>query len=363
MSEALDCVVVGAGVIGLAAGRALASDGHEVVVLEAEGRPGMHASSRNSEVIHAGLYYPEDSLKARLCVRGRRQLYAYCKERHIGYQRLGKLIVATDDADLEKLRAISEQANKNGVTDLDLLSARAVQELEPQVSCTAGLLSPSTGIIDSHELMTALLADIEARQGVLVCNTEVSDISFDGGIFHFRGAGETFTCTSLVNAAGAWAQGLAPMGVGPQSTAPARFLAKGHYFDYRGKSPFRHLVYPLPAHGGLGIHATNDLSGAARFGPDVDWVEEIDYRFDDERKQAFVSAIRQYYPGLEVDRLSPGYTGIRSKVAGPGDNFADFIIHGPREHGIPGLVNLFGIDSPGLTASLAIGDYVKQLIK
>ncbi len=360
MSEQLDCVVVGAGVIGLAVGRALALAGREVVVLESEPHIGIHASSRNSEVIHAGLYYPEDSLKARLCVQGKEMLYAYCKARRINHRRLGKLIVATDAADIDRLHAIREQAAKNGVKDLTLLNADAVSELEPHVWCEAALLSPSTGIVDSHELMTALQADIEGSGGTVVLNSAVDDLAVAEKGIRFECAGVTIVCDTLVNAAGPWAQDLVGVVMGG---VPQRFLAKGHYFAYQGKSPFRHLVYPLPSDGGLGVHATNDLSGAARFGPDVQWVDAIDYDFDESRKQDFVASIRNFFKGLDEERLVPAYTGIRAKLAGPGAAFTDFMIQGEAAHGVPGLVNLFGIESPGLTASLAIGEYVRTMLE
>ena len=361
MSETLDCVVVGAGVVGLAIGRSMALAGREVVVLEAEPHIGMHASSRNSEVIHAGLYYREDSLKARLCVRGKEMLYAYCEEHHVAHKRLGKLIVAPREEDFDRLKEIEEQATRNGVTDLTFLNGENARELEPDVECASALLSPSTGIVDSHELMTSMQAEIEANNGTVVLNSEVLDVSSDGQHLRFRSGGDAFVCRTLVNSAGLWSQKLVAGEGRPLQRAPGRFLAKGHYFAYQGKSPFRHLVYPLPSGGGLGVHATNDLAGAARFGPDVEWVDSIDYDFDESRKQDFVTAIRSYFPGVDESRLSPAYTGIRCKLAGPGSDFTDFLIQGEADHGVAGLVNLFGIDSPGLTAALAIGEHVEKL--
>jgi L-2-hydroxyglutarate oxidase LhgO len=366
MAEKLDCVVVGAGVIGLAVGRAMALAGRDVVVLESEPQIGMHASSRNSEVIHAGLYYPEDSLKARLCVQGREMLYAYCQERGVGHKRLGKIIVAPK-GELTGLAEIQERASKCGVTDLAFLSVDEVRELEPEVVCGGGLLSPSTGIVDSRGLMMALQADIEAQSGAVVLNSEVTNLRVDGQGLKFESGGEAFACEALVNSAGLWAQilfsdclnqsRLKPL---PQATIKPIQMAKGHYFAYQGKSPFNHLVYPLPSGGGLGIHATNDLSGAARFGPDVTWIDSIDYDFDESRKPAFVEAIKSYFPGVDAEKLAPAYTGIRPKLAGQSAQFTDFNIQFSDDHGIPGLVNLFGIESPGLTASLAIGAYVSQ---
>jgi L-2-hydroxyglutarate oxidase LhgO len=359
MSEQLDCVVVGAGVVGLAVSRALALAGRDVVVLETEPHIGMHASSRNSEVIHAGLYYPENSLKARLCVQGREMLYAYCKMHRIDYRRLGKLIVATGPEDIDRLIAIREQAASNGVHDLALLCADAANDLEPHVSCAAALLSPSTGIVDSHEFMTALQADFEGSGGTVVFESTVTNVKASDKGLSFESDDGSFACRTMVNAAGAGAQDLVMALMG---SVPQRYLAIGHYYAYQGKSPFGHLIYPLPSDGGLGIHATNDLSGTARFGPDVKWVDAIDYGFDDSRRQDFVTAIRRYFKGLDEGKLVPAYTGIRAKLAGPGAEAADFMIQGEAAHGVPGLVNLFGIESPGLTASLAIGEYVRTML-
>ena len=363
MSEQLDCVVIGAGVVGLAIARSMAMAGRAVVVLEREDRIGMHSSSRNSEVIHAGLYYGSDSLKAELCVAGKNLLYAYCDERRVPVKRIGKLIVASGDGELERLHAIHAQAENNGVDDLQQLSARRVQEIEPAVICADALLSPSTGIIDSHAYMLALQGDIEASGGVVVCNSEVTEVAVHNEGFFLRLAStkdEEFVCNTLINSAGHDAQAIARLAGAAEP--PTRYLAKGEYYAYQGRSPFNHLVYPLPIEGGLGIHATNDLGGAARFGPDVSWVDEINYDFDEGRKADFIDAIRQYFPSVNEDRLVPAYTGIRSKLAGPGDPAADFVIQNEEEHGLPGLVNLFGIDSPGLTSSLAIGEYVKRLL-
>ena len=315
MTERLDCVVVGAGVVGLAIARSLALAGRDVVVLEAEPQIGMHTSSRNSEVMHAGIYYPEDSLKARLCVQGKEMLYAYCEEHHVGNNRLGKLIVASSDHDLNRLAEIRTQAEKNSVNDLTFLSVGEVRELEPNVECVGALLSPSTGIVDSHELMTALRADIEANDGAVVLNSAVTKLQVKDEGLGFMSGGAAFVCETLVNSAGLWAQELVANRT-PNSTrkklvqknVPLRYLAKGHYFAYQGKSPFRHLVYPLPFDVGLGIHATNDFSGAVRFGPDLSWVDEIDYGFDESRKPAFVMAIKSYSPGLDEDKLMPAYT-------------------------------------------------------
>jgi L-2-hydroxyglutarate oxidase LhgO len=359
MTERLDCVIAGAGVVGLAIAQSLAKSGREVLVLESEPQIGMHSSSRNSEVIHAGLYYPEDSLKARLCVAGKKLLYRYCEAHQVGHQHIGKLIVAAQQVDISKLKAIERQARLNGVDDVRFLDAAKIRELEPDVVGDGALWSPSTGIVDSHQLMMALQAEIETAGGVVVLNSKVTNLVLENGELQFDAGGETFSCKTLVNSAGLCAQELVSR-LQPLSQAallPAHY-AKGHYFAYQGKSPFRHLVYPLPFDGGLGIHATNDLSGAVRFGPDVTWVDEIDYNFDESRKADFVTSIKSFYPGLDEARLLPAYTGIRSKLAGPGAPFTDFEIQFEASHGVPGLVSLFGIDSPGLSACLAIGDFI-----
>ena len=390
MAEKLDCVVVGAGVVGLAIARALTLAGRDVVVLEAEVRIGMHSSSRNSEVIHAGIYYPEHSLKARLCVRGRQLLYDYCTERNVDHQRIGKLIVATREDELDKLRKIQQQGLKNGVDDLRMMNADEIGEIEPNVECVSALYSPSTGIVDSHALMLALQTDVEAHGNEVVLNSEVTNLNTAGQGLRFECGDAAFVCKTLVNSAGLGAQALALSGDRPRGgllqnaggsipvgahsrQAGSRhagdfpgllqhYFAKGHYFAYQGKSPFKHLIYPLPIEGGLGIHATNDLGGAVRFGPDVTWVDDIDYEFDESRKPEFVAAIRRYYPDLDEGKLSPAYTGVRPKLYGPGESAADFVIQGEVDHGVRGLVNLIGIESPGLTSCLAIGEYVSDLI-
>lgn len=353
-----DCVVVGAGVAGLAVARELAQAGREVLVLEAEARIGSHTSSRNSEVIHAGIYYPRDSLKARLCVAGKRLLYRYCRDRGVPHKQLGKLIVANGEAEIGVLRDILNKGLANGVADLEWLTAAQLGEREPDVCADAAILSPTTGIVDSHALMLALHGDVEAAGGAVLLNHRVTELAVDRGNLRVHcDAGDRFVVHthSLVNAAGLWASDLA-QGVS-RACIPKTRYAKGHYFDY-GRSPFRHLVYPVPIVGGLGIHATNDMSGRARFGPDAEWVADIDYAFDGSRKTAFVDAVTRYYPGLEPDRLTPAYTGIRPKLYRPGEPSADFVIQGPVEHGVEGLVNLFGIESPGLTSCLAIAGRV-----
>ena len=365
MAGQLDCVIVGAGVVGLAVGRSVARAGRDVVVLEAEPEIGMHTSSRNSEVIHAGLHYPEDSLKAELCVKGKQMLYEYCEQRHIPYRRIGKLIVAAHDEEQEMLQAIRAQAEKNGVMDLRMLEQAEIRELEPAIVGNLALFSPSTGIIDSHSLMIALQADIEACDGVVLTHSRLSSVAVAGAGFtlHVDGTDDEYECRTFINSAGLQAEKVARTieGLDPEHISAVRY-AIGHYFAYQCESPFQHLIYPLPIDGGLGVHATNDMGGAVRFGPDVDWVEEIDYGFDDSRLERFAGSIRQYFPGLDVNKLAPAYTGIRPKLTGPGEAPRDFAIEGEEIHGIGGLVNLFGIESPGLTASLAIGDYVSSLV-
>jgi L-2-hydroxyglutarate oxidase LhgO len=362
MSERVECVVIGAGVIGLAVARALALAGREVVVLERHGGIGFETSSRSSEVIHAGIYYPTGSLKARLCVAGRERLYEYCRSRGVPHRRPGKLIVATVDAQLPELQALQRKAAANGVIDLQPLDAAEARRLEPAVRCVGALLSPSTGIVDSHALMLSLQGEAEDHGAVIALNApaESGEALVDG--FHLAVGGREpmrLACRLLVNAAGLDAQtlmrnlkGLAPAHV------PPRYLAKGSYFTLAGRSPFGRLIYPLPDAASLGIHVTLDLSGQARFGPDVEWVEAVDYDVDPRRAGFFCEAIRRYYPDLHDEALIPGYSGIRPKLQAPGAPPTDFIIQGPEVHGIPNLVNLLGIESPGLTASLAIADEV-----
>lgn len=366
MSERLDCVVVGAGVVGLAIARALALAGREVVVLEKASSFGTETSSRNSEVIHAGIYYPAGSLKARLCVTGKHSLYDYCRERGIPHRRIGKIMLAAGEEQMATLRAQKRSARANGVDDLRWLSRQDIAAAEPCVTGIAGLLSPSTGIIDGHAFMLSLVGDVENAGGTMVYRSPVlggrvgeAGITLDVG----GEQGTSVDCTSLVNAGGLHAQALAANLAGfPGDKIPPRHIAVGHYFTLSGAAPFEHLIYPVPEEGGLGIHVTLDVGGQVRFGPDVKWLEEIDYSFDEGRKASFVEAIARYYPDLDAGRLQPGYTGIRPKIAGQGMGFGDFRIDGPRAHGIPGLVNLFGIESPGLTAALAIADTVAAML-
>jgi L-2-hydroxyglutarate oxidase LhgO len=367
--ETVECVVVGAGVVGLAVARALALAGREVVVLEAEDAIGVHTSSRNSEVIHAGIYYPEGSLKARACVEGRRRLYAYCEERGLPHRRCGKLIVATSESQREELRAIRAKAHANGVTDVEEIPAAEALRMEPALHCVAALHSPSTGIVDSHALMLAYLGDAEAAGAMLALRSPLERAIFRGDAFelHVKGA-DPILALHLVNSAGLRAPSVARAIEGfPVSSIPPELYAKGNYYALTGRPPFSRLVYPVPEPGGLGVHVTLDLAGQARFGPDVEWIERIgsasDYAVDPRRAERFYAAIRRYWPSLPDGALAPGYAGIRPKISGPKEPAADFLLQGPPEHGLPGLVNLFGIESPGLTASLALADTVVESLQ
>ncbi|MET0289064.1 MAG: NAD(P)/FAD-dependent oxidoreductase [Pseudoxanthomonas sp.] len=360
--ERVDCVVIGAGVVGLAIARTLAMAGREVLVLEAESTIGTATSARNSEVIHAGIYYPHGSLKARLCVAGRRALYAYCVRMGVEHHRCGKLIVATEEAQHGELEQIRQHALANGVCDLRRLDAAAVHVREPALRAVAALYSPSTGIIDSHGLMLALQGQAEAYGAMLAMRAPVQGIAVtdDGFVLDVGGdAAMPLRCDLLVNSAGHGAPVLAARTHGlARQHVPQAWFAKGSYFSLAARPPFQHLVYPLPEPGGLGTHLTLDLGGRARFGPDVEWVDSLDYTLDPTRGERFYTAIRRYWPALPDGALQPAYTGIRPKISGPGQANADFRIDGPATHGIPGLVNLFGIESPGLTASLAIAVHV-----
>lgn len=362
MTEHVEAVVVGAGIIGLACARALARAGREVLILERHADIGTETSARNSEVIHAGIYYPQGSQKARLCVSGRQQLYTFCEQYGVAHSRCGKLIVATSAEQNERLHSIRQRAEANGVTDLVLLTAAEAQALEPELQCSAALLSPSTGIIDSHELMLALLGDAERYGAVLALNTPVvSGAVRDDGIELVTGGDSSLSVHAdiVVNSAGLSAPEFARALAGfPAATVPTSWLAKGSYFSLSGKAPFSRLIYPVPEAGGLGVHLTLDMGGQARFGPDVEWITQSDYAVDPVRGERFYSAVRRYWPGLRDGSLQPAYAGIRPKIVGPGEADGDFRIQGPAEHGVPGLVNLFGIESPGLTSCLAISDAV-----
>jgi L-2-hydroxyglutarate oxidase LhgO len=359
--EKLDAVVIGAGVVGLAVARALAMAGREVVILEAEDAIGSHTSSRNSEVIHAGIYYPAGSLKARSCVEGKQLLYEYCVSHGVPHRRSGKLIVAGEHQ-VAELEGIQKKAHANGVTDVVWMTRAQALALEPDISCAAALYSPSTGIIDSHALMLAYLGDAEAHGAMLALNSPLEKVSKANGSFvlHVRGS-EPIASQVFVNSAGLRAPTVARMMAGfPAHLIPRELYAKGNYYSLARRPPFSRLVYPVPEPGGLGVHVTLDLAGQARFGPDVEWVDRIGYDVDPRRAERFYAAIRRYWPGLPDGALVPGYAGIRPKTAGPGEPAPDFQVQGPASHGIPGLVHLFGIESPGLTASLALADGVTR---
>lgn len=360
--ERVDCIVVGAGVVGIAVARALAQAGREVLVLEAEGGIGTGTSSRNSEVIHAGIYYAAGSLMAAACVAGKQALYAYCAERGVPHANCGKLIVATDAAEAGRLEPIRARAAANGVGDLRLLTGTEARALEPALQCEAALLSPSTGIIDSHALMLSLQGDAEHAGAAFVFHAPVEAGTVEaGGITLAVGGAEPMRlgCRTLVNCAGLHAPALARAIAGmPAEQVPTAYYAKGNYFSLAGRSPFSRLIYPVPVPGGLGTHLTLDLAGAARFGPDVEWIDAIDYRVDPGRAEGFAASVRRWWPALEATSLLPGYAGIRPKIVPRGAAPQDFVIAGPGEHGVPGLVHLFGIESPGLTAALALAPLV-----
>jgi hypothetical protein len=362
MTEHVEAVVIGAGVVGLACARALARAGKEVIILERNSAMGTETSARNSEVIHAGIYYPAGSLKAKLCVEGRIALYAFCEQYGVTHRRCGKLIVATSEKQHAKLASIKQHAAANGVHELRELNQSEALAIEPELNCYSALLSPSTGIIDSHGYMLALLGDAEQRGAMLVLQSAVVSANLKGQAMMLEVEGEssmTLQADLVVNSAGLSAPSLASLMDGfTPSLIPKPYLAKGNYFSLSGKSPFSRLIYPVPEAGGLGVHLTLDLGGQARFGPDVEWVNEIDYQVAPERCERFYSAIRQYWPNLGDNTLQPAYSGIRPKIVGPGEPDADFMIQGPASHGIRGLVNLFGIESPGLTSSLAIAEQV-----
>ncbi len=366
----VDCVVIGAGVIGLAIARALAQGGREVWCLEREDAYGMITSSRNSEVIHAGIYYPQGSLKARHCVRGKEWLYAYCEQYRIPHRRCGKLIVASNAEQVEQLVGIRARAMHNGVNDLTFLDAKDIRAIEPELAVAGGLMSPSTGIIDSHAYMTQLVADLEAAGGHLVCRTPVAMDSVRSQRIRLRLLSddsllETACC---INAAGLDAPALLRGVEGfDASHIPQTWFAKGSYFSYQGKTPFSHLIYPVPVDGGLGVHLTLDMQGSARFGPDVDWLEggheTCDLQVPAEKSVAFAQAVKAYWPALDTSRLAPDYAGVRPKLSGPGAPAADFVVQGSSVHGVDGLVNVFGIESPGLTASLSLAQEVVEVLE
>lgn len=366
--EKVDTVVIGAGVVGLAVARALALADREVLVLEAADAIGTGTSARNSEVVHAGIYYPPGSLKARLCVEGRRRLYDYCQDHGVPHGRLGKLIVATQEGQQAKLEKIAEGARACGVDDLRLLSRVEAVALEPELACVAALHSPSTGIVDSHAFMLSLQGEAENCGAQVVFRTRATSgrIERDGIVLNTSGDdGQEMAIKAdlVVNAAGHGAIPLAQAIQGmPAARIPRQFFARGCYFSMARKSPFSRLVYPVPVEGGLGVHLTLDMAGAARFGPDVEWIDGVDHTVDPRRADAFYAEIRRYWPALEDGALQPAYSGVRPKISGPGELASDFWIESARDHGVAGLINLFGIESPGLTASLAIADDVRAML-
>jgi L-2-hydroxyglutarate oxidase LhgO len=363
--DQIECVVIGAGVVGLAVARALAARGCEVIVLEANEATGIGTSSRNSEVIHAGLYYPRGSLKATLCVRGREMLYDYCAVRGVSHQRCGKLLVATAKNQLPQLHAIEARGKENGVLDLIRMSGVEAEALEPALTCVEAVFSPQTGIVDCHQLLLALQGDAENGGAVCAFHAPVESIDSRNGRFIVTVGGAsptTLSAACVVNSAGLHANALARKirGLDPRHVPPL-YLARGNYFSMSGRAPFSRLIYPMPNDAGLGVHLTIDLGGQARFGPDVEWVDTIGYDVDPCRADSFYAAIREYWPALPDGALQPAYAGVRPKLSGPGEPAADFVIQGPAAHGVRGLVNLFGIESPGLTASLAIAQRVCEV--
>jgi L-2-hydroxyglutarate oxidase LhgO len=362
MADRVDCVVIGAGAVGLAVARSLALKGHEVLLLEAESHPGTITSARNSGVIHAGLYYTPGSFKARFCVAGNRAMYAFCRDRGVDHHNTGKLIIANGEQEEQVLLHLLERAHTNGVDGVRLISGTEAHKMEPEVRCTAALHCPTSGIVDQHPYMLALQGDMENSGGTLVCECRVESVGRVDGGFVVRTGGAAATeveARFVVNSAGLDAVALLGHIEGyPRDRIPRLHLARGNYFTVAARSPFHHLIYPIPHASGLGIHATLDLGKRVRFGPDVEWIDRVDYAVNAARAPAFYEAIRRYWPTLADGALVPDYTGIRPKLHGPGEPQPDFRIESAAEHGIAGLVNLLGIESPGLTSSLAIGDYV-----
>ncbi|MCZ6640873.1 MAG: NAD(P)/FAD-dependent oxidoreductase [Gammaproteobacteria bacterium] len=358
MVDRVDSIVIGAGVVGLACARLLAIRGHEVIVLEKNALIGEETSSRHSEVIHAGIYYPTGSLKARLCVSGKRLLYEYCVEHQVPFNRCGKMIVATAADQLDTIRAYRRQAAANGAGELRWLNAEEISTLEPEVVGVGGVYSESTGIIDSHAFMLSLQGELESHGGMIAFNTDAKRLAaVDGGV---RVETEDLMLEArwLINSGGLWAAELAHQLI---EDGPVAYYARGHYYAYSGKPPFSRLVYPVADAGGLGVHVTMDMAGQVKFGPDVRWIDDIDYAFDTTHLEDFVRAIRRYYPNLDTSRLHPSYTGIRPKITPPGTPASDFRIDSPAHHGVEGLINLLGIESPGMTAALAIAEQVGEI--
>jgi D-amino-acid oxidase len=365
MTESINTVVIGAGVIGLACARTLALHGREVIIVDPHGAIGQETSSRNSEVIHAGIYYPPGSLKARSCVAGKHALYAYCEQHGVAHRRTGKLIVAPDAGSHTRLQEIADRARQNGVADLQWLSGEEARELEPAIQASAALLSPSTGIIDSHAFMMSLHGDFESAGGFVALQSRLSSARNQSGgtqlTIQTNDESTQLVAQNVINCAGLHASQVARLLHGPGRTIPDTHYARGVYFDYAGQCPFGRLIYPLPEPGGLGIHATLDMSGALRFGPDVEWITELDYSVDPQRAEAFATAIWRWWPGLEAERLKPAYAGIRPKLGGPDSPPADFNIS-LSQNGTARIVDLLGMESPGLTSALVIAEHVRELL-
>jgi L-2-hydroxyglutarate oxidase LhgO len=366
MTESIECVVIGAGVVGLAVARAMALRGRETLILEAQSAIGTATSSRNSEVIHAGIYYPVESAKARFCVLGKQLLYEFCEARGVEHRRCGKLIVAADEAQIPALESIAGLARANGVTEVGWLTADETHALEPELHAVAALYSASTGIVDSHGFMLALQGDFDQAGGVIAFRSPLQRGRSEGSVIRLEAGSEELmdlTASVVINCAGLHAQEVSRrIGGVPKSSIPPAYFAKGTYYALQGRTPFRRLVYPVPEPGGLGVHLTLDLAGQARFGPDVEWVDRVDYTVDPARAERFYAAIRRYWPALPDGSLQPGYAGIRPKLTGPVEPAADFLIQGPDVHGVRGLVNLYGIESPGLTCALAIAEHVAGMV-
>lgn len=368
MSEITECVVIGAGVIGLSIARELAMAGHEVIILETAHSIGTETSSRNSEVIHAGIYYPRDSLKAKLCLEGKKKLYEYCRSHNVPHKTCGKLIVATNKEEIPVLEKIIRQAQENGVTDLYKIDEKRTSMLEPELKCTEAIVSPSTGIIDSHSLMLAYQGEAEDHGAMIayhskVVSGEISPRKFSIEVDINDGETIKLCCNKMIIAGGLNSQKIARNLDGfPRSKIPPSYLCKGSYFALQGKAPFSRLIYPVPNSASLGVHVTLDMGGQVRFGPDQEWVPKVDYDVDPDRASQFYESVRRYYPKLKQGALIPAYAGVRPKIQGPKEATKDFCIQGPKEHGIDGLIALYGIESPGLTASLAIAREVTQIL-
>ena len=374
--DRVNCVVIGAGVIGLAVAREMALQGRETILLERESAFGTISSARNSEVIHAGIYYPKDSLKARLCVEGNRMLYEYCRTHHVATQPYGKLIVASDDSQLDDLQAILYKAQQNNVPEIKMITGEQAKSMEPELQCSAAVLSASTGIVDSHGFMLSLLGGFEdaggmiAYQSPLISAKPIGSKAQDGFELEIGGSDAMKIQTKLlINCAGMSAPAIAKKIEGlAQEQIPKAYFAKGNYFSLSGKSPFKHLIYPIPEPGGLGVHLTLDMGGQAKFGPDVEWLEiddenQIDYTVNPKRGESFYAAVRKYWPGLKDNALQPDYSGVRAKIVPPNVPAGDFCFNTPKDHGLEGLFNLYGFESPGLTSSLAIAKYLEGQIK